>query len=961
MLRDVRAVARKELSGFFASPAAFLFLGAFLGVTLFVFFWVDTFFARNLADVRPLFQWMPVLLIFLVAALTMRSWAEERRSGTLELLLTAPISATELVLGKFVGVLGLVLIALALTLPLPVTVALLGPLDWGPVIGGYVAAVALASAYVAIGLWVSSRTDNQIVSLILTAVIAGGFYLIGAPVLRGLVGQHGADLLAGLGAGSRFASITRGVLDLRDLYYYLSITAAFLVLNRLSVERLRWSGNRAQRVHRLWYWTAGLLVANVLGANLWLDQVRGARLDLTEGRQYTLSDATRNYLGELQEPLLIRGYFSASTHPLLAPLVPQLRDLLDEYAVAGGSKVRVEFVDPHDDPKAEQEAAGKYGIRPVPFQVASKYKASVVNSYFDILVRYGDQFQVLSFRDLIDVKQRSEGDFDVALKNPEYDITRAIRKVLVSYQGGGSPFAALSRPLTFTGYVSGPQGLPAGLSKAREALDAALVKLRGEAGDRLKTTFKDPGTDPALAKRLGDELGLHPLVVGLLDPHSFWFQFTLSDGHQTEQVPLPKTMDEAGFQRSLEAAVKRFSPGYLKTVAVLAPAPAAYPGAPGGAQFSMLREALGESVHWVDADLKDGQVPATADMLMVLAPEHLDDKQVFAIDQFLMQGGSVMLATAPTGVDFGSGIDAHGVTSGLEGWLSGNGLTLSKGMVLDPRSGSLPIPVQRQIGGGLSVREIELAPYPYIVDVRGNGLDSASAITASLGEIEVPWASAVTVDEAKNKGLKVTTLLRSSKDSWLSDSTKLLPDYQQHPDLGFAAAGPRAARPLAVMIEGRFVSAFKGKPSPLLASAKAPDASASAPKPAAAASSAMPAIGRVIDRSPEAARLIVVASDELFNDRTMRLLGEARGVRDTRAVQFAQNLVDWSLQDQGLLGIRGRDHFARTLAPLPREAEAGWEYGNYAAALGGLALVWWLNRRRRRGASHHYAQLLQEV
>src|SRR5580704_9043989 len=130
MLRKVSRIAGRELTGFFASPAAVLFLAAFLGVTLFIFFWVATFFERNLADVRPLFQWMPLLLIFLVAALTMRAWAEERRGGTLELLLTSPTAPTELVIGKFLGCLGLVLLALILTLALPITVACLGQLDW---------------------------------------------------------------------------------------------------------------------------------------------------------------------------------------------------------------------------------------------------------------------------------------------------------------------------------------------------------------------------------------------------------------------------------------------------------------------------------------------------------------------------------------------------------------------------------------------------------------------------------------------------------------------------------------------------------------------------------------------------------------------------------------------------------------------------------------------------------------
>ncbi|HMA30536.1 MAG TPA: ABC transporter permease subunit, partial [Casimicrobiaceae bacterium] len=154
-MAEILRIARKEFRGFFASPAAWLFLGAFLAVTLFVFFWVDTFFARNIADVRPMFQWMPILLIFLVAALTMRSWSEERRAGTLESLLTAPVRPLCLVLGKFVAALALVAVALALTLPLPVTVSFLGPLDWGPVAGGYVAALFLAAAYVAIGVYMS--------------------------------------------------------------------------------------------------------------------------------------------------------------------------------------------------------------------------------------------------------------------------------------------------------------------------------------------------------------------------------------------------------------------------------------------------------------------------------------------------------------------------------------------------------------------------------------------------------------------------------------------------------------------------------------------------------------------------------------------------------------------------------------------------------------------------------------
>ena len=108
---------------------------------------------------------------------------------------------------------------------------------------------------------------------------------------------------------------------------------------------------------------------------------------MTEGRIYSISGATRSYLNELKEPLLIRGYFSEKTHPLLAPLVPRLKDLLAEYEVAGDGRVRVEIIDPARDPEAENEANTKYGIRAVPFQVQDRYQASLVNSYLDVLIQ----------------------------------------------------------------------------------------------------------------------------------------------------------------------------------------------------------------------------------------------------------------------------------------------------------------------------------------------------------------------------------------------------------------------------------------------------------------------------------------------------------------------------------------------------------------------------------------------
>jgi len=350
-------------------------------------------------------------------------------------------------------------------------------------------------------------------------------------------------------------------------------------------------------------------------------------------------------------------------------------------------------------------------------------------------------------------------------------------------------------------------------------------------------------------------------------------------------------------------------------------------------------------------------VPADADLLMVLDPVSLDTRQVFAIDQFLMQGGTVVLAASPTDVVIEQSIIARPVRSGLEDWLAAYGVSYGKGLVMDQQSGALPIPVERNVGG-FSVREVVLAKYPYIVDVRGRGLN-AGPITGSLGQVDVPWAAPLIVDGARNQGRKVTTLLQSSNLSWISESNDLMPDYRTYPEEGFVVNKPAGPQALAVMLEGQFDSMFRDKPSPLL---EAPKAEPTEPKPEPSGAKQQSAsYDRVIQHSPASSRLVLLGSSAMLSDQTIRLISEALGTQYTQPAEFVQNVVDWSLEDQGLLNIRGRAHFARTLMPLSRQAQSFWEYLNYAIVLGGLLLIWYLNRRRRRVASLRHLKLLEQV
>ena len=964
-MHDVVRVARKELWSFFSSPVAYLFLGAFLAVSMFTFFWVDTFFARNIADVRPLFEWMPVLLIFLVAALTMRQWSEERRAGTLEILMTLPVSTPSLVLGKFFASLTLVGVALLLTIPLPVTVSLLGPLDTGPVIGGYVAALLLAAAYIAVGLFVSARTDNAIVSLIGTTLLCSLFYLVGADALTHLLGHRAGEILQLLGTGSRFDSITRGVIDLRDLYYYLSLVGVFLVLNVYTLERLRWAPDcKDTEHHRRWGWLALLGAANFLAGNLWLGQIGWVRVDLTEGQVYSISDATRHYLAELQEPLLIRGYFSAQTHPLLSPLVPQLRDLLKEYEIAGHGKVRVEFVDPQESPEIEREANERYGIRPVSFQNSGKYQESVISSYFDVLVSYGDQTQKLGFRDLIELKAHGEQSLEVRLRNPEYDITRAIKKVVHAYQAGGDVFSGLRHPVVFHGFISPDAKLPGSLPAVRKSLDQALDELKQKSGGKFTAVIQDPEAgNGELAKEIAKKYGFRPLALGLLDETSFYFYMQLEADGQFVPIPLPEGLDAAGFRQAIESALKRMNPGFLRTIAVYAPASnpqMAQFGMDSGPAFEQLRHKLGEDSNLHATDLQSGVVPSEADLLLVLSPESLGEKQVFAIDQFMMQGGTVIIAASPYAVDQGQqAISVQAKETGLEKWLASMGVTMEKSMVLDPQNTPFPIPIQREVGG-FTVQELRSVPYPYFPDIRESGMDRTTGITAGLGQLTMSWASPITLTQPQNNGRHVTELLHSSARAWTSSSENIQPNFATYGDLGFPEGSSTGASLLGVEVEGSFESYFKGKPSPLLQAAepaKPADAN-SAHNGQANTPKDKPVITEKIDQSPASARLILFSSSDFLSDTALDLAAEATGTHYLKPLQLVQNAVDWSLEDRGLLALRGRGQYSRMLLPMSLDAQVFWEYLNYALALGGLALIYWLQRRSRKERLRHYQTVL---
>lgn len=975
-LNSIQRVAFKELALYFSSPIGYLFLAVYLGVSLFVFFWVEAFFARNIADVRPMFEWLPILLIFLAAALTMRIWSDERRTGTIEFLTTLPATAWELVLGKFFACIVLLLIALLLTVSLPISVSLVADLDWGPVIAGYAAAILLGATYLSIGVFVSARTENQIVALIVTTFLCGVLYMLGSPLLTDLVTNNIAEVLRSLGAGSRFESITRGVLDFRDLYFYASVAGTFLVLNVLSLHQLGWTQRSLRSKPRNVQIVTGLVVVNLLIANAWLSTVTALRWDVTEGRQYSISPITYSYLNQLTEPLLIRGYFSSKTHPLLAPLAPQMADLLQEYDVAGGAMINVEVVDPIQSPELEDEANTKYGIRPVPFQIKDRYQSSLVNSYFDVLVQYGDEYEVLGFRDLIEVKAQDEANIDVVLNNPEYALTRTIKTVLSSFKGGGSTFEFINQPVEFVGYVSEDGKLPPELVEAKNAVASVLMNLETEADGKFSWRFVDPEEgDGSVATQISNDYGFRPMAASLFDTNTFYFYLTFTDQEIIVSVGLPESFEEDPIKRAFEEGLKRFASGLLNTVALSTPVPA--PQNPYMQQqpsventYNDLRAFLGTEFD-VETNYLGGPVKPTTDVLVVIEPDNLDDESVFYLDQFLMQGGTVVIASSAFKTAFTQQfLNATAHSTGLEAWLAHHGVTIKNEMILDPRNARFPVPVTRQVGG-LSFQEIQMFDYPYFLDIRSDGFPSENQITQNLDQVTMSWSSPIEVDLEMNANRSVSELLRSTSNSWLDPNPDIMPRVN---DVGsiYVPIGETSSSLVGVLVEGRFDSFFEESPllelteeleipevhseleGDSLEGHDETDESAHGHEEAAVEEEedTLGTITTVIERSPESARLVVIGSSQFVSDTSIRLLSSASGSLYNNSLQFLANIVDWSVEDSSLMSIRGRGKFNRTLPPITENAQFAWELTIYTISLIGILatflIAWMLQRRRHQ-------------
>ena len=678
--------------------------------------------------------------------------------------------------------------------------------------------------------------------------------------------------------------------------------------------------------------TAILVAANLVVFQLLLARWPGVRLDLTRDHRYSIHPASAELLRSLEEDVTIVGYFSQRTHPKLAPLVPEIRDFLEEYRAASGGRVRIDMFDPGESEAVEQEANDRYGVQSTPFRLASKYETGIVNAYFALVVKYGDQYERYGFEDLIQVDPLPDGDVEVRLRNLEYDLTRGVKRVVSEFRESGELFDRIEGPVTLTGILS-PASLPELFAEVPDALREAARELEEKSGGKFRYEELDPTVDAGAAARAQSEFGARPMSLGLFGEGSFYLYCLLRVGDYFEQIPLvEESRTTADIREAVEAALRRATPGFLQTVGLVTPEPDIPPEILYQLQmqgqrmpppeYEQVRRFLEQDYQVERVELSaSGGVPASVDVLVVIDPRQLPEIAVYNLDQYLMRGGRVVLCAGRYRPNFDQqGLSVVPVTTGLDAWLAHFGIDVAPTLVLDDRNQPLPIPQVRQTVLG-PMRTWSLEPYPYLVSVQQDGFANRE-VTGGLDAVGVYWGSPLTVQADSLPGVEVYELLRSSSRSW-TDSDLSRTGYVDYE----VPADSLAPLLLAASLSGRFESYYAARPPPAADSAAVPT-----PLP----------------QSPET-RLTVVANAAFLSDLVAGILSQPNGGFFVENLRFLENVIDWSTLENDLIAIRSQGAGAARLPRLESAEEIGFETLNYLLPLAALVLLGVSSYLRRRG------------
>ncbi len=383
-------IIKREIKSFFDSPVAYILIIVFLVIGSFFYFRIA--YIQGFADLRPLFDILPWILLFFVPAVSMKMLAEEKRNSTLDLLLSQPVKRIYVLIGKWLSVVVFTSFSLALTVFIPLTLSAAGKFDWGQIAAQYIGAVFFILAFAGLGIWSSSLTKSQIASFILSLFV--GFFFIMSGVEIVIVETKGIvrEIFSQLSILVHYQNMIRGSIDLRDIIYFISFAGLFLILAYLQIYKLK--ASRKSRDYRLLKTAAVILIVILVVINL-LGRFIPGRIDLTREKLFSLSPATEKIIKNIDDIVTIKLFISSDLPPQVLVVKRDVLDILNDLDRLSDN-LQIDIVNIKPDGEGESEARD-FGISPVQFNIMKNQQFTLQRGYFGLAVVYADKKEVIPY------------------------------------------------------------------------------------------------------------------------------------------------------------------------------------------------------------------------------------------------------------------------------------------------------------------------------------------------------------------------------------------------------------------------------------------------------------------------------------------------------------------------------------------------------------------------------------
>ncbi|MFC2062131.1 Gldg family protein, partial [Elusimicrobiota bacterium] len=404
-MKKIELLFKKELKRYFDSPLAYIIIIVFLIISGWLF--SSTVFLINQMTIEGFIANVPLLLMFFAPAIAMQLLAGEFNTGTIEILGSLPLKDREIIAGKYIAAFTLLSTAVISTFIFPLSISFLGDMDWGQVIGSYISMIMVGGVFLSFGVFSSAVSSNQVIAFIIGFAISFTFFIMGK--VTAIIPPYARPIIGYLGIDAHWESLSRGVIDIRDIVYFFSIGGFFLYCGFIAFTR-------RVRIGLYSLSSVGLLAGILIMLNI-LTMGMVLRLDLTENKIYSLTAPSKRIVKSLKDPVIIKAYFSRDLPGEYLSNRKYLNDILHEYRAYSGSKVRFKFIDPSDNESFARDAFS-CGIMQLRFTETGKEKLEIKQGYMGIALFHGDKKEVIPV--IEDVR------------GLEYDLTTRIKKVTSS-------------------------------------------------------------------------------------------------------------------------------------------------------------------------------------------------------------------------------------------------------------------------------------------------------------------------------------------------------------------------------------------------------------------------------------------------------------------------------------------------------------------------------------------------